>query len=156
MVHDVSDADSHFGVQLADSRPVPLCPLRPRVRDGERPARGAADDALSGPGVARARGRPAARPPNFSQPYLRHLRHFSLLIFRHASPVHPSRPILFLVCTRSSPPSPHPSPHPSPLPTSLPTRRVVDRVDRVVVRVDRVVVRVNRVVHRVVHRESHL
>ena len=37
MVHDVSDADSHFGVQLADSRPVPLCPLRPRDRDGERP-----------------------------------------------------------------------------------------------------------------------
>ena len=64
MVHDHSDADSHFGVQLADSRPVPLCPLRPRDRDGERPARGAADDALSGPGVARARGRPAARPPH--------------------------------------------------------------------------------------------
>ena len=64
MVHAVSDADSHFGVQLADSRPVPLCPLRPRDRDGERPARGAADDALSGPGVARARGRPAARPPH--------------------------------------------------------------------------------------------
>ena len=36
--HDRSDADSHFGVQLADSRPVPLCPLRPASASGAPPA----------------------------------------------------------------------------------------------------------------------
>ena len=41
-------------------------------------------------GGAKGGGFGAGRSPNFSQPYLRHLRHFSLFIFRHASPVHSS------------------------------------------------------------------